>query len=91
MKVLVKVMCILSDLEVTIWAYFAVCMSCCLTIKHFISKLMTESHWLIFSFSRSTVWLKCQTTPDAFLGQQWQCTFTIKFTIKLYNSNNILY
>ena len=40
--------------------------------------------------SRSTVWLKCQRTPNASWGQQWRCAFTSKFTIN-FTISIILY
>ena len=83
MKVLVKVTCMLPDLGFT-----SVGLHCSLyvllPIKHFISKLMTEPHWLILSTSHG---LNFQTHRYR-LG----CALTIKFTAFLFfNINDVLY
>ena len=64
----------------------SVCLAACedIPIKHFISKLMTEPHWLILSTSHG---LNFQTHRYR-LG----CALTIKFTAFLFfNINDVLY
>ena len=57
MRVLVKVTCLLLDVRSTFWASQFLCLAACgdMLIRHFISKLMTEPHWLFLS----TAWLEC--------------------------------
>lgn len=88
MKVLLKVICILSDFEATIWAYCAVCMSSSdMPINILFPNLWLSQHWLILS--RSTVWLNAKTHQTRLWVSNGCVRLPLYFTITLTRTYSV--